>query len=241
MKQPALPRRTLPAGLPDTHLDLGCGKYPRNPYDQKRLFGVDIRELPPTEGFESRAANLALDPIPYPDGMFGSVSAFDFIEHIPRVLAVPDERRTVLPFITLMNEIWRVLAPGGRLYAVTPAYPMAEAFQDPTHVNIITERTHEYFCGPRPFGAIYGFEGRFELLRSQWVRHHNLDFTGPEKEAEREALRQAEARRRQPARWIAYNLRESLRFVRGKRRWTLDQDRTAHLLWEFVAVKDTVR
>ena len=237
MSSPALPTKSLPAGLPDTHLDLGCGKYPRNPYAQQRLFGIDIRELPPTPTFESRVANLALDPIPYADGMFGSVSAFDFIEHIPRVLAVPDERRTILPFIALMNEIWRVLAPGGRLYAVTPAYPQAEAFQDPTHVNIITERTHEYFCGERPFGAIYGFEGRFRLVRTHWVRHHNLDFTGPEKDEERAALRRAQARGRQPARWVASQLRELLRILRGKRPWRLPEHRKAHLLWEFEAVK----
>ena len=227
---------TLPGGLPDTHLDLGCGKFPRNPYRQQRLFGVDIRPLPPTPDFESRVANLALDPIPYPDGMFGSVSAFDFIEHIPRVLAVPDERRTILPFIALMNEIWRVMAPGGRLYAVTPAYPQPEAFQDPTHVNIITDRTHEYFCGEVPFGRIYGFEGRFRLVRAHWVRHHNLDFTGPEKAAEREALARQQRKRREPLRWIAYQLRDAVRLLRGKDHGR-NEHRKAHLLWEFEAVK----
>ena len=27
--------------LPDIHLDLGCGKFPRNPYDRAKLCGVD--------------------------------------------------------------------------------------------------------------------------------------------------------------------------------------------------------
>lgn len=230
--------QTLPTGLPDTHLDLGCGKFPRNPYRQRRLFGVDIRTLPATPEFESRVANLALDPIPYPDGMFGSVSAFDFIEHIPRVLAVPDERRTILPFIALMNEIWRVLAPGGRLFAVTPAFPQPEAFQDPTHVNIITDRTHEYFCGEVPFGRIYGFEGRFRLVRAQWVRHHNLDFTGPEKAAEREALEHRRRRQRHPLRRIAHAVRNGVRLLRGSAEGR-NEHRKAHLLWEFEAVKDS--
>jgi len=224
--------------LPDTHLDLGCGKFPRNPYGRTRRYGVDIRELPVSTSFESRVANLALEPIPYVNGMFGSVSAFDFIEHIPRVLAVDGGRRTSFPFILLMNEIWRVLAPGGRLYAVTPAFPKPEAFVDPTHVNIITSRTHEYFCGARPLARIYGFEGHFKLLRTGWVNLHDLDFTGPEKEAEREELGRKRARDRQPARWLAGNLRESLRFLRGKRGWHLDGDRRNRMLWEFEAVKN---
>lgn len=223
--------------LPDTHLDLGCGKFPRNPYGRKNRYGVDLRELPASPIFESRVANLSLEPIPYADGMFGSVSAFDFIEHIPRVLAVDGGRETRFPFILLMNEIWRVLAPGGRLYAVTPAFPKPEAFVDPTHVNIITNRTHEYFCGERPLARIYGFEGHFKLLRTQWVSLHDLDFTGPEKEAEREELRRKKARNQHPARRLAANLRETLRFLRGKRAWRLDSDRKNRMLWEFEAIK----
>lgn len=99
--------------LPDFHLDLGCGDRPRNPYGRARLAGVDIRPLPAGSHFEYRVANLALQPIPFPDDSFGSVSAFDFIEHMPRVLMAPDGAGTVFPFVRLMDEIWRVLAPGG--------------------------------------------------------------------------------------------------------------------------------
>ena len=116
---------------------------------------------PRRAGFEFRAANLAVEAIPWPDNTFGSVSGFDFIEHVPRILLSADGRATRFPFIELMNEIWRVLVPGGRLYTVTPTYPHPEAFQDPTHVNIITERTHEYFCGDSPLGRMYGFVGHF--------------------------------------------------------------------------------
>ncbi|MGE5116054.1 MAG: methyltransferase domain-containing protein [Betaproteobacteria bacterium] len=157
------------SGLPDAHLDLGCGKFPRNPYGRARLAGVDRRALRAADGIEIRAADLAVEPIPWPDASFGSVSAFDFIEHVPRLLPRADGRGTRAPFIELMNEIWRVLAPGGRLWALTPAYPAAAAFQDPTHVNVITERTHEYFCGDEPLGRMYGFAGCFACLRAEWV------------------------------------------------------------------------
>lgn len=157
--------------IADRHLDLGCGTIPRNPYGRSALFGVDIRQLESTATaqFEFAAANLSFEPIPFPASQFASVSAFDFIEHIPRVLNGAEPNTTVFPFIRLMNEVWRVLAPGGLFYALTPCYPGREAFSDPTHVNVITERTHAYFCGAEPLGRMYGFDGRFEVRHAQWV------------------------------------------------------------------------
>ena len=85
------------------------------------------------------AANLSFEPIPFGDDQFASVSAFDLLEHIPRVLNGASPNNTVFPFVRLITEVWRVLAPGGLFHAVTPCYPGHEAFTDPTHVNIIPE------------------------------------------------------------------------------------------------------
>jgi SAM-dependent methyltransferase len=206
----------------DRHLDLGCGKRPRNPYGRRELHGVDVRPAPAGADFQHRVANLTLEPIPYEDSSFGSVSAYDFIEHIPRILPTPDGRGTVFPFIRLMNEIWRVLAPGGRLYALTPGYPHAEAFMDPTHVNFITEGTHEYFCGDKPLGRIYGFDGHFRLLRCEWVDiafHHSA---APPPNRAYVLLKRFSRR-----------LRSWSRRLRGKRA----RGRRVYLLWELEAVK----
>ena len=153
----------------DVHLDLGCGDMPRNPYGREQLCGVDLRGAGGPRFHDFRVANLSVEPIPWPDDSFASVSAFDFLEHVPRVLPTADGRGTRAPFVELMNEIWRVLAPGGRLYALTPAYPGQEAFQDPTHVNVITEQTHRYFCGSPPPARMYGFTGAFDVLRAEWA------------------------------------------------------------------------
>ena len=48
-------------------------------------------------------------------------------------------------FIPLMNEINRVLVPGGILKAIVPVLPHLEAFQDPTHVRFFTQNSFEYF------------------------------------------------------------------------------------------------
>ena len=179
------------------HLDLGCGSSPRNPYSRDELHGVDIQALTTKAGCEIRQANLALQPIPYPDSHFDSVSAYDFFEHVPRVLPTADFTATRFPFIELMDEIWRVLSPNGLLYAYTPAYPHAMAFQDPTHVNIITRNTHEYFTEPQLTGRMYGFKGRFAVVRvvPALSAEHAYEPTEPPGWYQRYRLRRRERRR----------------------------------------------
>ena len=153
-----------------SHLDLGCGQRPKNPYGHPRLFGVDIRSGLQIEGVERiEAANLSSQPIPFADHQFDSVSAYDFLEHVPRV-SLDAHGNTQFPFVKLMDEIWRVLKPGGVFYAITPAYPHEKAFRDPTHVNIITHKTYRYFAQPHLQARMYGFKGTFDLKRQ--IRLH---------------------------------------------------------------------
>lgn len=229
-EQPPVPADSAAASLPDAHLDLGCGKRPRNPYNRGRLCGVDIRALSSALDFEFRAANLSLEPIPYPDGSFGSVSAFDFIEHVPRLLVTPDGRETFFPFVRLMDEVWRVLAKGGRFYALTPTLPNPEAFVDPTHVNFITDRTHEYFCGDNPLGRMYGFKGSFRVRRAEWVRQHEAFTANPPASAPPLALVSSTKR-------LARGVRDTMRILRGKPRSTANPERLIYFLWELEAVK----
>jgi SAM-dependent methyltransferase len=152
------------------HLDLGCGAKPRNPYHCSELFGCDIRAsevIGLENGIRYMQANLVLERLPFQDNYFDSISAFDFIEHIPRVLIKNDGDLTN-PFVNLMSEIYRVLKPRGIFLAVTPAYPKPEAFQDPTHVNIITQKTHRYFLAPDPPARMYGFNGAFNVKTCKW-------------------------------------------------------------------------
>ena len=78
-----------------------------------------------------------------------------------------------MPFIDLMNEVYRVLKKDGLFVASTPAFPSPKAFQDPTHVNYITRKTHEYFLGPAPYAARYGFIGEFACEYAGWDSEKN--------------------------------------------------------------------
>jgi SAM-dependent methyltransferase len=214
--------------LPDRHLDLGCGKFPRNPYRRGTLAGIDARPLQGDEGFDYRIANLALQPIPFQSDHFGSVSAFDFIEHVPRLLPAADGQSTVFPFIRLMDEVWRVLAPGGRFYALTPAFPHPEAFVDPTHVNIIADGTHAYFCGESPMARMYGFRGRFVALRAERVHlseHYGASADDPANRPNQ---------RHRGLKGLSRRLRTWSRQLRGK---NSPRERKAYLLWELEAIK----
>lgn len=152
----------------ESHLDMGCGSNPRNPFGAKNLIGADI--LPKTlikSNREFEYIQVSTDGIlPLENNSIDSISGFDFLEHLPRNSGTGSNI-----FITFMNESSRVLKSGGILMLVTPAFPHGAAFQDPTHVNFITEQTVHYFVGEKA-GAKnlgYGFNGNFSLFHQQWV------------------------------------------------------------------------
>ncbi|WP_082091863.1 methyltransferase domain-containing protein [Polynucleobacter duraquae] len=145
-------------------LDLGCGNIPRNPFKADVLYGIDIRD---SANPNIARSDLAQEGIPYEDASMDYITAFDFIEHVPRVLYLPEIRYS---FIELMNEVYRVLTPGGLFLAQTPVYPFSACFTDPTHINPITSETFsQYFDDQRQWGRMYGFKGSFKV-ESQ-VRH----------------------------------------------------------------------
>ena len=151
-----------------SHLDIGCNTNPRNPYNADKLYGVDIIDLD-TKDFNYQKCNLIFDSLPFPDSSFDSVSAYDFLEHVPRTATI--NNTGVFPFIHVMNEIYRVLKPGGIFHGITPGYPRSEAFVDPTHVNFITKKTHTYFTSPKYKARMYGFTGKFKIVRKvKWIK-----------------------------------------------------------------------
>lgn len=151
---PAIKSRTL---------DIGCGTSIKNPFSAYESLGIDIRE---NKDKNILSADLNIEKIPFPDAYFDFVTAYDFLEHVPRVSCIG---KTRFPFVELMSEINRVLKVDGLFFSHTPAYPSKQAFQDPTHVNLITEDTFPcYFCGDQPWARMYGFTGNFELVAQEW-------------------------------------------------------------------------
>jgi predicted SAM-dependent methyltransferase len=107
-------------------LNIGCGH--KNPPE---CFGVDIL---PLQGVD--LVHDCNERIPLPDATFDIVIALDFIEHV-------DQKKS----IQLMEEIYRVLKPGGRLKFEVPSTDGNNmgAFQDPTHNSWWCEKKFWYF------------------------------------------------------------------------------------------------
>lgn len=156
-------------------LDLGSGANPRNPFDADEVQGIDVFYQDSPRVLEHDLMN---GTIPITTNFCDYVTAYDFIEHVPRegyrlvdnssLKSLKIER--FFPFIDLMSEIWRVLKPGGIFHAVTPVYPFKEAFRDPQHVNIISDDTWEYFAGSMlGLTQHYGFKGTFKMQRPQEI------------------------------------------------------------------------
>ena len=189
------------------HLDIGCGSSPRNPFDRTELYGVDIVEQSPTT-FNYKQCNVIFEALPFEDSSFDSVSAYDFLEHVPRTTTINNQG--VFPFIHVMNEAYRVLKPGGIFYAITPGYPRVEAFVDPTHVNFITNKTHTYFTSPKYKARMYGFKGKFEINRNvAWIKLTQ--------ETKKQNI-------------VVRLLKNAL--------YTILYKKKSHLLWEFKAIKN---
>jgi hypothetical protein len=117
------------------HLDLGCGEN-----KNKGFVGIDKRDLPGVDIVH----DMERFPWPVQAESCLIISGSHIIEHIK-------------PWLTIdfMNELWRIMKPGGQL-ALSHPYGVSPGFvQDPTHCNPCNEGTWQYF-DPRYFlYAIY--------------------------------------------------------------------------------------
>jgi GT2 family glycosyltransferase len=95
---------------------------------------------------------------PWVDNSTHFIRAADFIEHLP------DKTFT-------MNELWRVLVPGGQVEITVPTTDGTGAFQDPTHISFWNRRSFLYFEAGNPyrdrFAHNYGIRARFRVLREK--------------------------------------------------------------------------
>ena len=94
-------------------LDLGCGQSPMDGFT-----GVDIS---PDCGADI-VHDLLSFPWPFEDESVEEVHCSHFFEHVPGPLRMP-----------FMDELWRVLVPGGTAKIITPHWSSMRAIQDPTH------------------------------------------------------------------------------------------------------------
>lgn len=139
-------------------INLGCGR--NNP---ESSFGVDIIDCPGVD----MVADLSKS-IPLPDNTFDVAFAVDFLEHIPQGA----------PNIKIMEEIYRILKPGGFLSFEVPSTDGCNigAFQDPTHVSFWNQMKINYFLKDefgKGFRSLYDIKCFFEPVS---IKTHNNEW-----------------------------------------------------------------
>jgi SAM-dependent methyltransferase len=104
-------------------------------------------------------------PWPWADSSVGEIRAFDVFEHLP------DKRQT-------MNELWRVLRPGGIARLQIPHATDGDGGHcDPTHVSYWTTTDFEYYAVGIPelerfrHSSYYGIKANFRVVSVQQHRH----------------------------------------------------------------------
>jgi len=147
-------------------VDLGCGPSPQNRFNAENSFGIDLYENPSKNVSKIQ---LGFQKLPFESDSVDYLTAYDLLEHIPRYAALPEHGNN--PFIFLMNECYRVLRKGGVFLSMTPIYPYLDAFQDPTHNNIMTVDTFRtYFSNKH--AKLYGITANFEICYQKMLGPH---------------------------------------------------------------------
>lgn len=157
-------------------LDLGSGPNPR-PKEGYEAYGIDIV---PSDNKNVKVADLTWSSIPFADETFDLVTAFDFLEHVPmRVWYVEQtpfgtvgKTRDVM--VSLFDEVYRVLKPGGIFHTFTPHLPhTSEVYRDPTHVSVWVEQSWDYWAGPMTeLMRHYGYKAEFTIVRKERAGAH---------------------------------------------------------------------
>ncbi len=125
-------------------LDIGCG-------DKKRAgtHGVDRAAIPGVDTVH----DLNAFPYPFADNSCDEIWMTDVLEHLNDTLGV-------------MEEIHRILQPGGIVHVKVVHWSHHHAYADPTHVRFFGQEMWDFFTGK---GRNYYTKAQFELVGKKFI------------------------------------------------------------------------
>lgn len=117
-------------------LNIGCGNDIRENYvnlDSREIEGVDV------------VHDVNVLPLPFEESFFDEILCQDVLEHIN--------------YIPLMEDMHRILKPGGCLIIRVPHFTSINNFIDPTHKNRFSTKTFTFFVNDvrNPRSYYFGF------------------------------------------------------------------------------------
>ena len=102
--------------------------------------------------------DIEKEPLPFEDNSVDEIACYEVLEHLNNL-------------IFAMNEMWRVLEPGGILKGKVPG-TWSGSVADPTHKRIFVPESFDYFTGvnrhnnfrpKRPVNADYGIRPWYKI------------------------------------------------------------------------------
>jgi SAM-dependent methyltransferase len=139
-------------------LELGAGARPTKK-EGIEIIHLDKVSLPDIEvvmDLNRISPLFSGQKLPFNDNEFDEILAIDVIEH-------------VIDVIPLIEEIYRVLKPGGLVRVRTTNYKFSNAFRDPTHFHSFTLESFDYFDPSSELFSRYGHtsKARFKVLEKK--------------------------------------------------------------------------
>lgn len=104
-------------------LNLGSGKIDK----MEGYINLDIDNYPGVDVLW----DLNKLPLPFNNNFFDEIFAYNIFEHVN--------------YIPLMDELYRILKPKGKIKFQVPHFTSMEAYSDPTHINFFSYLTMSYF------------------------------------------------------------------------------------------------
>lgn len=125
-------------------LNLACGRIPLDGWinlDNKDLPGVDI------------VYDIEQLPLPFEDGRMDEILCYDILEH--------------LDYIPLLQDLHRILKPGGMITIKVPHFTSRDNHIDPTHRKQFSIRTFDFFVEGSRYERDYYFDFKFSHFDSR--------------------------------------------------------------------------
>src|SRR5207245_9422533 len=96
--------------------------------------------------------------LPFDDGTVSEILCDNVLEHVG----------PVEDFIFILNEFYRVLAPGGVATIIVPDGRSQAAWQDPTHVRAFVPRSALYWNQDLQWPRLYGITADFDVVTEEY-------------------------------------------------------------------------
>lgn len=148
--------------IDELKLDLACGDSKRPGYK-----GIDVAETSSTDYI----MNLLQFPWDIKSESTEEVHCSHFVEHIPHDIKDGDGRDGLIQF---MDELYRILKPGGKATIIVPYLTSVRAFQDPTHRRFLCKESFYYFN--KEWMDVnklshYGIKANFDMTFSYYINN----------------------------------------------------------------------